>query len=389
MAAFPTATASIVLVLLVPLHADAQYRTTDLTPPNLPAGVGAHIQGVDDAGAHAIGSLMQGTATFRGAVLWDLNAGAHTLLNPAGHRTSLGWGVHGGQQIGWAQQSTTNQIHAALWNGSAGSFVDINPEGAHLSSAHDTNGLYHVGSASFEGAFNRAILWEQRGGAHFWRDMTPPGTEEGAIVAIDGSRQIGGAGAGGIGHAFLWELTPESAIDLHPGGNPLYVHSEGAEIRGDQQVGSAGTGLFQTYHAILWRGSAASAVDLNPEHLGFAYSLAHDTNGRQQVGLATVNPGNPFDPNQFAHAMLWSGTAASALDLHQFLPPGEFTRSFAHAIDDAGSVYGTAYDTAGVPHAIQWTVVPEPSSIAVLALGVTRVLGRLRRRERGRRSLAV
>jgi len=175
MAAFPTAAASIVLVLLVPLHADAQYRTSDLTPPKLPAGVGAHIQGVDDAGAHAIGSLMQGTATFRGAVLWDLNAGAHTLLNPAGHTKSLGWGVHGGQQVGWAQQSATNQLHAALWNGSASSFVDINPKGAHLSGAYDTSGLYHVGNASFDGAINRAILWEQRGGAHFWRDMTPPG----------------------------------------------------------------------------------------------------------------------------------------------------------------------------------------------------------------------
>jgi hypothetical protein len=151
------------------------------------------------------------------------------------------------------------------------------------------------------------------------------------------------------------------------------------DIRGDQQVGFAGLGeVINPAHAILWRGTGESAVDLNPA--GFASSYAMGTNGRQQVGHATVESGNSMDPALEAHAFIWSGTAESAIDLHSFLDPTKFTRSFAYSIDDFGNAYGTAYDTAGVPHAMMWSAVPEPSGLAVLAIAAAACLSRRRRR---------
>jgi hypothetical protein len=66
------------------------------------------------------------------------------------------------------------------------------------------------------------------------------------------------------------------------------------------------------------------------------------------------------------------------VDLHALLPPETFISSFAAGIDAAGNVYGTAYTADLVPHAIVWTVVPEPSAVGVLALAAA--TGLLRRR---------
>ena len=56
-------------------------------------------------------------------------------------------------------------------------------------------------------------------------------------------------------------------------------------MSGDQQVGGVvfGDVNSQPLHAMLWTGTAASAVDLHPA-AGFTRTTAVDTNGRQQVG---------------------------------------------------------------------------------------------------------
>jgi len=75
------------------------------------------------------------------------------------------------------------------------------------------------------------------------------------------------------------------------------------------------------------------------------------------------------------HAMLWSGTADSAIDLNSLLPPG-FTMSEATSIDAAGDIFGEAFNSAGV-HAVEWVqVVPEPMAAAyfllILPMGLRR-----------------
>jgi MYXO-CTERM domain-containing protein len=149
------------------------------------------------------------------------------------------------------------------------------------------------------------------------------------------------------------------------------------DVRGNQQVGRfgyAGEPAFNV-RAALWHDTPESFVDLSPP--GSRRSEALATNGTQQVGLAV------FAGSDERHAVLWSGTADSVIDLHQFLPnPERFVLSTAEDIDDAGNVYGWALEEGspgGRFHAIVWQVVPEPSAAGVLALAAA---GLLRRRPR-------
>jgi hypothetical protein len=92
-------------------------------------------------------------------------------------------------------------------------------------------------------------------------------------------------------------------VDLTPSGSIGVAY----DISGGQQVGDASAG--NNFHALLWSGSAASALDLNPA--GITDSFATGIAGSQQVGYG-------YDPasGSNAHAFLWSGSAASAIDLH-------------------------------------------------------------------------
>src|SRR3954462_1775168 len=108
-----------------------------------------------------------------------------------------------------------------------------------------------------------------------------------------------------------------TAIDLNPSG---FTSSEADGIANGQQVGvAAGPATDFDSHAILWTGTAASAVDLNPSPSGATMSQAYGVADGQQVGFSGgTATGNP-------HAILWTGTAASAVDLN----PSGFTNSDA------------------------------------------------------------
>ena len=79
---------------------------------------------------------------------------------------------------------------------------------------------------------------------------------------------------------------------------------------GTQQVGSGESPSFSNDHALLWNGTAESAVDLNPA--GSLQSFAYGVSGGQQVGQIAMNvPGR----GTVFHATLWTGSATSAVDL--------------------------------------------------------------------------
>jgi hypothetical protein len=91
-------------------------------------------------------------------------------------------------------------------------------------------------------------------------------------------------------------------------------------------------------------------VNLNPA--GVTSGSANAVHGGQQVGGVTVPPF--FD----RHACLWSGTAASWVDLHSFLPE-EFTYWQSEAfgithVDGIPYVVGVASDGNGHQQALMW-----------------------------------
>ena len=106
--------------------------------------------------------------------------------------------------------------------------------------------------------------------------------------------QIVGAGFRG---AQLW-TDPNTYVQLNPSG---FASSNAFGIWGNQQVGSGVLSSGQQ-HALLWTGTAASVVDLTSgtvPHLG----KADATDGAQQVGWAG------------GAAALWSGTPGSYVNL--------------------------------------------------------------------------
>src|SRR5437867_4240371 len=93
------------------------------------------------------------------------------------------------------------------------------------------------------------------------------------------------------------------ATDLNPTSGYASSNALGA---GGAQVGSGDVGLIN--HALLWSGTAASVVDLNPT--GTIGSIAYGVDGSHQVGVKLTDGVHPD------HALLWSGTAASVVELN-------------------------------------------------------------------------
>jgi hypothetical protein len=85
--------------------------------------------------------------------------------------------------------------------------------------------------------------------------------------------------------------------------------------------------------------------------------------------------------NPFAgRAVVWSGTAASAVDLEALLP-ANLTQSWAVNIDSEGNVFGFALDEAeGTFHAVEWSPTPEPSVLVLAGFGAALLR---HRRQRG------
>jgi hypothetical protein len=167
--------------------------------------------------------------------------------------------------------------------------------------------------------------------------------EETQGLSISGNTQVGLArNQAGPEHAYLWNGTTESGVDLHPAA---FVYSAAFDVAGDQQVGHGYLRLSEPYsqqHALLWNGSAETAIDLHPGVAEqYDASQAVGTSGVAQVGWAS-NSG-------ISHAMLWHGTADSATNLNA----SEFFSSRAHGI--SGSDYiGSANYLTGSAHAILW-----------------------------------
>ena len=156
--------------------------------------------------------------------------------------------------------------------------------------------------------------------------------------------------------AVLWS-SPSQRITLNPGPGvssnyPLgYQTSTAYAIHGNQQVGF-GVAQDHNQHALLWTGSAASVVDLSLGPAGIGYATA--TDGDQQVGVVSGGIGGD--------AALWSGTAASFVNLN----PSGYDQSYAQGVfGDIQVGYGTQH--GGGTNALLWHGTA--SSFTVLAVG--------------------
>jgi hypothetical protein len=313
-------------------HAVAQtrYKAVDMTTPG---STGSEILGIWSG--QSVGDE-SGKARF-----WPTPGARPVSLRPAGSVGSFANAINLGREVGAAFVRAGGPLreHAFVWTGTAASATDLNAPGFDVSEATGIGGNEVSGWARGPATLthSHAILWDLRAGTV--TDLHPAGIFfDSVATATFAGQQVGFANRSFIKiHAFLWQGTAASAVDLNPLGT-----GDNSRINGTDGVQQVGSVIARAY---LWTGSAASAVPLGSDKCG---SFATAVRGGKQVGAEAAAPSC-----NFFHATVWSGTPASAIDLHTFLPAG-FMESFANAIDARGNIGGSATDAAGTRHAILW-----------------------------------
>ena len=326
----------------------------------------------------------RGTATGNEyhALMWQGASGNFEDLNPAGYSHSQIRAISGNNFGGSAFSTAAAKEHAAIWTGSGSQTTDLHPSGFLNSGILGMSDTHQVGfvTAGNPNEYPYASIWS--GDASSRVDLNPANCDHGSkAFGIDGDAQVGyGVSsiqfAGNL-HAFLWHGTAASAVDL----NPMGFSTSGAfSIDGHNQGGSgSGPVTGGKSHALLWHDSASVFEDLHPSAAGFESSMITSVAPGMQVGFLSNGSSGT------AHAVVWTGTAASAVDLQAFLPSG-FTSSSAWGIDrQTGVVVGVAYNS-NVSQAVKWTpvAVPEPSTFWAIFSGLTMSIGcrKLARRAR-------
>jgi hypothetical protein len=330
------------------------------------------------AGGQVAGARVDIGPVFQTALLWNGPNGAETSLSTMDGTFSRIGATDGVHQVGYAYGPGGDDSHAIIWSGTPNSLIDLHPTklpGVMTSEALGLGGGQQVGYAStnYLATGGHAVLWQ--GTADSVVDLHPTnltGFSESFAFGTDGAKQVGMAGGedsfyGSSTHAILWSGTAGSAVDLHPLAG--FDTSKAVAISGLQQVGSGrGSSTGGNEHALLWQGSATSAVDLNPTLLTYINSsTANGTNGLVQVGWGKNGASN------LTTALLWSSTSASAIDLGALLP-ATLNNSRALSVDADGNVWGVAVEAGGALHAVEWTLVPEPST-AILAIAAVLSFG--------------
>jgi hypothetical protein len=229
--------------------------------------------------------------------------------------------------------------------------VDLNPtnlSGISGSLGMGISGSQQVGYSS--DSPGSALFWNGTAGGAV--SLAPAGFASSYAFQTNGTQQIGYGSVLGKNNAVLWSGSAASYIDLHPGG--LYTDSAGFGISGNREAGigeypdpnSPYAGVYIA-HAMTWTDSAASYLDINPTNIsGITTSYAYSIYDNTEVGtISGSGTGNSV------HASLWSGTAESAVDLN----PAGFATS------TASSVYGNQQAGRGVmngistEHALLWS----------------------------------
>jgi hypothetical protein len=207
-------------------------------------------------------------------------------------------------------------------------------------------------------------------GVVLYRLATPAGftsaTLPGYPMTAAGGQAVGyGTTSGGASHALLWSSSAP-ATDLNQSGlNTSIAYGTvpgGSDQTSYQQCGSgSGPSTNNQTHAMIWLGTATSAVDMNPTNIaGINTSEIFGLGGGafRHAGYGSsaafgVNTINPTGYNN--HAIVWTDSASNtAIDLNPTNLVG-YTNSIAFGtayLREVGYAYGSA--TGGNDHAMLW-----------------------------------
>ncbi len=343
--------------------AQTGYTMIDLTPTA--SGTAFAVNAGRAAGfTGAVPNAFTGRAT-----LWTGNGATDlhpSFLTGAGARSVVN-GCANGLQVGaGAGDSTANRNIPLAWSDTAQSasilsipFVNAGGQ------ATATDGIQIVGSGvgldrdgTTLGA-SHGILWDVATGS-----ATDLGTDM-VLNDVAGGMQVGILTRNG--YAAFWRGT-NKATSIHP---KAAVVSTASGTDGVRQVGYAGFDIRvrveatkgnkdrRFNYAHVWSGTAASATNIHPYPINatgvsFDHSYALKVKGSWIVGYANVSTATTSIG--LAHAIVWD-SSYQATDLHAFVPAG-FVSSVAYGVDEGGNIAGVITKSDGTRHAVLW--VPNP-----------------------------
>lgn len=353
-----------VVIAMAAAQADAQtqYTVTLLPVPGVYLGgnVSSINNGVAGGWAYTNCAGKPGCSTMEVPMLWpdlatvvDLTTGSRGIdlssQIQAVLPTALG---------GWDTQS--GGTHAMLLEPTLSGKIDLNwiffgskvlavCPGYQAGYAQTTPVTSSGGGAG--GVIWHAMLWS--GTADSWVDLHNE-MDVSQVLGCDGNVQVGfAASRSNTQHAVMWTGARTSEIDLHSGP---YQSDAATAVSGNTQVGWGAIldrNKQEFLHALLWHGAPNTLTDIHPA--GFQNSQALGAAGNMQVGYA-VNGNDPIAPGTY-HGLLWFGSAATAIDLNQFLPAG-YTDAQVDAIDAVtGIIAGAAKGPKGVFEPAVWIPV--------------------------------
>ena len=194
----------------------------------------------------------------------------------------------------------------------------------------------------------RRVLGQAYSGSVLYPLTLPSGYQNLVVITIVSGQAVGaGDPTSNVSHALLWSADG-SVADLNPTNLTGYTFSEAVGTDGTHQVGYGAIGGSNS-HALLWSGTADSAVDLDPTNLtGYSYCQATAISGNQQVGNGATY--DTLIHENETHALLWSGAANTAVDLN----PQGWVKSYALGTDGTQQV-GWGWDPTGFFHAVFWS----------------------------------
>lgn len=168
------------------------------------------------------------------------------------------------------------------------------------------------------------------------RNLQTPQAGESAVHCISGT-QAAGAYRSGDYQALYWPTLDAAPTQLTPAN---FTASYAYGMDSTQQVGRAWVYSQgrPVNHPALWSGTAASFIDLLPS--GFSAGLATKTLNGWQIGILTSPSGDI--------GVIWHGSAASVIDLKTLVPAGKpaavGTPVALTMIDGHTVAYGYYYD---------------------------------------------
>jgi len=161
--------------------------------------------------------------------------------------------------------------------------------------------------------------------------------------------------------AFLWTpTTPNGNIGtaIFLGGLGGFLSSGSGINAGGQVTGESRT-TEDTYHAFLYDGTLHDIGTL-----GGTYSAGYGINAGGQVTGESSTPGDA------AYVAFLYTSGSGMVDLNTLIDPlSGWKLGIGRAINDAGQITGYGYINDYI-HAFLLTPVPEPASVALLALGL-------------------